>query len=164
MIEVSGEITEQDYLHAQSFHVKARPLLRLGVTLVLFGCVALIALLVLYGGSRGTTTTVLACVVPLAVLGALVLLGRFSRRRTYRKQRSLQGTHRFVLSDAGLAAESPHGSGEIRWSAFVRWEESPEIFLLYEADNLFHMLPKRWLGGDEARLEELRGLLRDHVG
>lgn len=85
---------------------------------------------------------------------------RWRYRQTYRGQPSLQGMHSYCITDAGIATESLHGKGEAGWNAFTKWREDSNLFLLYKADNLFVMLPKRWLEQASVSVDDFRSFVR----
>ena len=162
-MEIRGELTEKDYLRAQWLHMKPRRGFRAAgyVVLVLF----LLALgLAVASAVAGSAHQPLAHVLlPVLVLGGVVVLQRYQWKRIYRRQLSLQGLHTYTFSAEGIVASSAHGNGRMDWTVFIKWREDPNLFLLYQADNLFHMIPKRWLT-DDRQLAEFRALVSRHAG
>ena len=154
-MEVAGEITEQDYLRAHWLHIKPRRRYRIAgyLVLALFGLASIPVISVSVLSSQ--LELALSFFSPVVALVALAALRRHTHRRAYRGQPSLQGTHRYAFSQNQAVSESPLGKGEADWGLFTKWREDSRIFLLYQADNLSLMLPKRWFAGDEARSREL---------
>ena len=157
-MNVEGEITERDYLRAQWLHMKPRRGYRIAGYVVLALFVVACVILIVVSISLGDPAPAATLLGPVAgILFAGVLL-RWQFRRIYRRQPSLQGTHSYQFTDAGFLAVSQHGRGEASWSVFTKWREDANLFLLYQADNLFHMLPKRWFG-HVTGIEDFRSLL-----
>jgi hypothetical protein len=158
-LNIQGEITEQDYLRAQWLHMKPRKAYRVASYVVLALFAAAYALLLFESVSLGDAWAAATLLGPVAVIPLAGAFLRWLYQRIYRSQPSLQGTHSYQFTEAGFIAVSPHGRGEANWSVFTKWREDTNLFLLYQADNLFHMLPKRWFDPAEGLVEEFRGLL-----
>ena len=157
-MEAGGELTERDYLQAQWLHLKPRRRYRIaGYGVLALAVFASLSVIVASIAGRDPGMALMFFAPFLALLGVF-LLQRHLFRRAYRSQPSLRGSHRYRFSADGFAAQSEVGQGEIRWDAMTRWREGPTLFLLYQADNLFHVLPKRWFGNGGA-VEEFRTLL-----
>jgi len=156
---IRGELTGADYLSAQWLHMKPRRGYRIAgyVVMGLFG----VALLLVTAATiaEGDPHVLLTFCGPVFVLAAVFASKRHQLLRIYRRQIALQGEHRIEFSSSGLRAESSRARGELSWSMFIKYREGEEMFLLYQADNLFHMLPKRWFQGSAA-IQAFRDLLQ----
>jgi hypothetical protein len=159
MIDARGEITEQDYVHAQWLRIKPRN--RLWLLAYLFVGLGLLAAPVAIMVSLHESAT--GAILAFVLLGAAALTPasvRRSWRRIYECQPSLRGTHHIEFSDTGMVWESPHSSGRTDWGVFVSCRESPQMFILFQSSNLFNMLPKRWFGEDQRAVDQFREILR----
>jgi hypothetical protein len=58
-------------------------------------------------------------------------------------------------NDEAIFASNAMGRSRRPWGSYVRVREDEDVILMYQADNLFEMLPKAWFS-DPRRLEELR--------
>ncbi|ODT51202.1 YcxB family protein [Devosia sp. 63-57] len=88
--------------------------------------------------------------LPFAVVLALgVVLNPLLARRTYRQQRSLQGELGLSWSRDQLAFDSEYGQFAMPWSHFKRWTEDKRVFLLFESERLYRIIPKRALDADQ---------------
>jgi len=65
------------------------------------------------------------------------------------------------LTDERVKIQTPVGSTEIRWEAYIKYRETPKLFLLYPQRNLAHFIPKRILTTQQA--DELRSLITSHI-
>lgn len=157
MIELHGEITEEDYLHAQRLRITPRQwyLIVAYILVVLVGVVALTWMLEPSWKKR-TTTIVLVVIVSLVSVPRAV---RWRCRQIYRGQPGLRGLHHVKCSESGSEWESAHGSGRTDWSIYVKWRESPRMFILYQSSNLISIIPKHWFGADEQAIDQFRELL-----
>lgn len=160
-IEAEGELTERDYMKAQWLHLKPRrPLLYVGYGLLfLIGIAA--ALAVGSSASVGDTTPAIGFFAVLGLFVILVLWQWLAYRRAYRSQRTLSGTQRLLFSESGIRGAFAYGAGETEWGAFIKWRESRDLFIIYQASNLMHIIPKRWFAGEQA-VTDLRILLESH--
>ena len=62
---------------------------------------------------------------------------------------------RFTFDESGVAFETTLSETRLRWTAFQKFLETDSLFILYESDRVFHMVPKR--GFQSA--EEMTGFL-----
>ncbi|MGC2248940.1 MAG: YcxB family protein [Terriglobales bacterium] len=67
-----------------------------------------------------------------------------------------------MISETGIDSSSPTGSTQSTWSAYTRYVESRNLFLLYQAPHVFSLLPKRAFAPGEE--ESFRGLLNAKLG
>jgi len=149
-------------MRAQWLHMKPRRKYRIGLFVVV--SVVVVALVV---GVLGSISSGDFRALFMILFLSILVVAAFARRRSrfcqiYRNQPSLQGRHRYVFSDDKITAESPHGRGEVSWRAFTKWRENEHVLLLYQADNLFHLIPKRWFEDASISVDELRSLLQRH--
>jgi hypothetical protein len=58
----------------------------------------------------------------------------------------------------GLYSTGEMGQGTLKWSAFIRFQETRNLFMLYMSQSAFQVIPKRAFAGPE--LEKFRDLLK----
>jgi hypothetical protein len=97
------------------------------------------------------------------MLGLFFLFGRtWLIRRAFRRDNRLQQPFETVVSDSGIDVSSASSSSQHTWSAFTRFVETKNLFLVYQAENLVNIIPKRaFLAGEE---ESFRALLSSRLG
>lgn len=83
-------------------------------------------------------------------------------RQNWEKQPALQRPHTLEVVEGGVIIDNVLERQECRWPAFVRYAETPHLFLLYPSEISFHMVPKRALA-DEAQVKEFRALLHEMI-
>jgi hypothetical protein len=88
-------------------------------------------------------------------LGFLLLPRR--ARKLFRQQRTLHHEMSFSWSDGGSEWRRGSSVTDTPWADYHRWMETPETFLLYVNDILFHFVPKRAL--DSVQADDLRATL-----
>lgn len=161
---LSFTLSEADFLRAQALHHHPHPWVwaaqRLGGVLIL-----LAVLLSVWPAMRGDIGPLLYSGSAMLGLGILFYLYRVHlpkvSRRVYHQQKALQQPLTVEMDAAQVRWSSPTGQVSHPWGEFHRWKEDEQLFLLYHAENLFQMLPKRSLHGDEMA-ERLRGYLIQH--
>lgn len=84
-------------------------------------------------------------------------------RKLYSQQRSLQEPFDAAFDTAGMRVNNERGDAMLPWTDVHKWRESKRLFLIYQSDALFHLLPKRCFES-EAEQKGLRELLLAQVG
>jgi hypothetical protein len=67
----------------------------------------------------------------------------------------------FEAKDEGLRVEASTGHGEVNWAAFTKFQETPNLFMLYMGARMFRIIPKRALAPHE--VDAFRNLLTRHL-
>jgi len=128
------ELTENDFLEAQARHGGIR------TRLVQVWGILLVAAAVISAISHPHNYS--SFVLPL-LFGVFLLFGtKLLTRRSYRKDPRLQQHFQAVVSDTGIDFSSPTGSTQSMWSAFTRYVESRNLFLLYQSPTCFQPSPQ----------------------
>lgn len=101
-------------------------------------------------------------IVPLVPIATLMVLAAWLLPRTYRGHWAVQQhMHRpwvAEVSEDYLRLSEPLSTLEYRWGCFPGFIETPNIFVLYVAPHLFHMIPKRSFA-EETQVAAFRELL-----
>jgi len=101
-------------------------------------------------------------IVPI-LIGLYLIFGlRLGIRRSFKQDARLQQPFEAVISRDGIDVSSPTGCSKFAWSAFTRFIETKNLFLVYQAPAVFNAFPKRaFAPGDE---ESFRSLLSERLG
>jgi hypothetical protein len=89
-----------------------------------------------------------------------VALRRYFRRR-FRNDRRFQHDFTADISGEGIHIVTPSEDSRVKWSAFIRALESDKIFMLFHAEWIFSIFPKRAF--DPVGLEQFRELVRSNI-
>jgi hypothetical protein len=164
-MKVTYRITEQDYMDAHDLfcandlpkyrrlYYRARPWIGAGF----------IALQVcyLFIDPDSNRTAVLAGFIA----GGYLLYRGYGLRRSFRQlyRQDKRFEHEFTadISEEGIRVVTPTEDSHMKWASFVRILESEKIFLLFHAEWLFSIFPRRAFGLAEA--DQFRDLLRRNV-
>src|SRR5438105_2574632 len=71
-----------------------------------------------------------------------VVLPLYCKRDFHRHPGFIEETL-FLAKEEGLRVEAGTGHGEVNWSAFTKYQETPNLFILYMGARLFRIVPKR---------------------
>ncbi len=83
----------------------------------------------------------------------IFLFGPMAGRKIHRSGQLLNGPFRYAWSEDGLRVSGPRGQWQIAWQDYRACAEDDRLILLYQADNLFQIIPKHALSPAElARL------------
>jgi len=151
-MQATYNLSEKDLLEGQTCH--AGVLFRMGQ---LFGAVLLIAGLggIVFAEER------LQALIP--VLIGLILLFRIhlSAKLLFKRDFAGQDEIKLAVSDSGIEFLTGKGSGNLKWSAFLRYTETKHLFMLYSQSNIFNLIPKRAF--DPQDLLEFRQMLQQNL-
>ncbi len=164
MVQVQGRVSWSDYLRAQYLHLRPRPSWeRAGIGIVVAG-LALLAVVVWRALSGNPPSR-----FPYLLVGSLVYLALYffvfvpwRARSLFRRQKVLHVPFRIEADGDGLVISSELGEVRLPWGILRNWKESRRLFLIYHADGLFHLIPKRLFASFE-EIEAFRGLLNRNL-
>ena len=86
---------------------------------------------------------------------------RLSMKNSFKKNFAGQSETTMSASDSGLDFINSKLDSSLKWSAYVAYAESANLFLLYTQANIFNLIPKRALTADG--VDDFRALLQRHV-
>jgi YcxB-like protein len=111
-----------------------------------------------------TGAVALIVIVPgiAAPIGLLCVLQRVNRLQKRERNRSLVGPTTLHASERGICFVTQRHRVYQRWSAFEKFLEGERLFLLYENNSVFRMVPKRAFASPED-LQRFVALLLEHV-
>jgi hypothetical protein len=153
-MRVSYKLSEKDLLEARGKHggpwIKLIPII--GILLVASGLGSLVP------SSRQFPSAAGSIAMGLFLLFFLRLQVWLSFRRDTR----LQDQFEAAISDSGIDVSSSTATSTYSWSAFTRYAETKNLFLVYQSPQAFNVFPKRSFGLQEAN--EFRSLLDQKLG
>lgn len=146
----SHRINEDDYLAAQRLHMGVRSR-RWNLTAwgVLTLALALVVAIVRSDRMMWLLFALLWAFLSLMVLVALPFTHRRDLTAIYREHKRLHETSNWRFDDEALEGTSESGHGRLRWADIHSFKENDDMFLIYEARNLYYILPKRAFESDQ---------------
>jgi hypothetical protein len=82
-------------------------------------------------------------------------------RRDYRKHPNFSVPQVVNINEEGIQTVSDIAEGSAKWSAFTRFRETKNLFMIHMGSRIFRAIPKRALSASQ--IEELRQLLRSKL-
>ena len=80
-------------------------------------------------------------------------------RKAFQEDKFLQSPSTYTLSQEAFAVEGDYGKSHIPWTDFVKWKETPRLFLFYQTKWRATVFPKRFL--QQAEQERLKAWLSE---
>jgi hypothetical protein len=165
-MQVTYELTADDFRHAIIAHRNRNSLFRWAMRLVaFFWMLALVAQC--YSLFAGFDRSRLSSSFNVSFLGFVVFpyiqwgAPYFSARRQFRNSPSSQGKITLEVQDAGLRFRSATTDGSVSWKNYIRWIEDKYVFVLFPSPVIFVVVPKRAFAADQ--LGWFRETLREQV-
>ena len=166
MISFRGELTADDYVAANKLHMRRRGWRRAVwvVFWVLLGVGALLSADIAVQDPKAGLPPLLL-ILFIAVVQLFVRLLYLPRRvrRVYSQQRSLQLPFEGVCTESGIESTNANTTSRLPWSHLIRWKEGPTLFVVYQSDLMFNIVPKRCFAQPE-QVDEFRALLTERLG
>ncbi len=157
-IEYQGQLQPQDWLKANALHNGRVPWYSPRKLPLLVAAAAVGSAIGLAHG---------AVLILLLIFAASIVTYRYSLRQRGRGRfaqlKSLQVPFHSRFDEHGFRTTSAVFDDRRSWTDFVGWTENEEYFLLYEADDILRIIPKRLMGGDAA-VHQLQELFTSHLG
>jgi hypothetical protein len=167
MTEIHAQFTytSEEYAEAQRVYYQrmaprgrrffVRALIIVGILLLAVGVFLVV--------SHGDVVWTIFC---LAYGGFVVMyygpLGAWRFKRDFLRAKTLQGEKTAVVGEERVYISGAFGESKTNWTAFGRYAETPNLFVLFIPPRLFYMLPKRAFS--EADQAAIRQLLEQKIG
>lgn len=159
------KISYKDFKLAQRLHLRPRRRSRM----VLYPLLALFMLAVIcsgisfmQGNGSGSGFYILfGCMVYLFAI--FFILVPLKWKRIFRQQKFLETTFEQEFTEAALCSASELGNVSLPWNKFHKWKENKSMFIVYQSDALFHLIPKRIFQTEE-ETTRLRMILSQSIG
>jgi hypothetical protein len=160
MKSIQFQLTEADYVAAQSLYRPQSGWRRLTFAISIVAVIAAVALL-WWTDNNALLLLYAAFICCVATYNLLWI--PWKARRVFRQQKSMQAPATVAWDDNGIHARNDSGEYRHGWSDFIRWREGKTLFVLNLSDVMFLMVPKRAFP-DEQTMKGFRVSLRDNVG
>jgi len=166
LIKFGGQLTADDYVAANKLHMRKRGWKRIGwiVFWVLLGVGALLSAdIAIQDPSAGLLPLLLILFIAATQLFVRLLYLPRRIRNVYGQQRNLQLPFESVCTDSGIESSNANTTSRVPWDHLIRWKESNTLFVLYQSDLLFNIVPKRCFAQPE-QADAFRDLLTERLG
>ena len=160
-MKIHAEYQWTDYLEGLRLHMQRR---RRIVLILLLASVSVALVVLISGFERKTLLPPIA-----GLIGGLLFLQSFyglylpyRAKRIFKQQKSLHQPFTVEVTSEGLNWSSSAGDSQMPWSFFSTWRENQQVFLIYQADVMFHMVPTRAFRS-HTDLDSFRDSLEWHI-
>ncbi len=164
-MNIRGQLTWQDYLHAQSLHTQRVWWLQMlwyaALAVVVGGFLSVMIPDVAANGPAIVWTYIWLPVVIVAAAGLFyyVVIPR-GMRKLYEQHAEMSAPFDYEITQASLVVNNGYGHADHPWGTFKRWKENQELLLLYTSEARFIIIPKRLSTSDQ--LDAARSYLREN--
>ena len=140
-MEVRFTITEEEYVNANKLftELSKRTLFIYGISCAALAAIAFIA-----------ESPVLKIAAISGIVGGVIgdlcvrrVYAPIQTKKQYREYKATQEPISMSKQDGGLVFESAVGNANIEWYRIVKWRENKELILIYQARQIYHIVPKR---------------------
>lgn len=140
-MEASFTITEEEYIRANKLFTKLtqKTLIIYGVVCVVLAAIAFVA------ESPALRIGAIGAIVG-GFIGDLCVRSVYApiqSKKQYREYKAAQEPMCITKQYDGIKFESTIGSAKIDWDRIVKWRENEELLLIYQAPQVYHIVPKR---------------------
>ncbi len=164
-MNINGQLTWQDYLHAQSLHTRRvwwqQAIWYIAIVIMAAGLLSIMIPDVMANGVGVIWSHIWP---PLVLVGGVlvvyyVIIPR-GMRQLFEKKKELSDPFQYEITPGGLITSNQYGRTEHPWGEFKKWQENKHVLLLYATDVEFLIIPKRLCAAEQA--EALRADLREN--
>ena len=158
------QLAYDDYKAAMRLHLTPRRRFKIMLfpLLCFFALGCLLAVRTFLRGEGGQGLYIVAGAAAYFILLFYVLLP-YRWKKNYKQQKLLHLPFQHEFTADSLCTVAEYGNSTLPWKEFHKWREGKTLFLVYQSDNMFHMIPKR-IFQNLADQEQLRGYLTDKIG
>jgi hypothetical protein len=159
------KISYEDYKAAQQLHMKPRRGFRIVLypLLVLFALTAICVTINFVKGNCASRSfyILMGCIAYLFFVFAILFPSKW--KRIFNQQKFFELTFDYEFTESALCSASELGHVSLPWAKFHKWKENKKMFIVYQSDVLFHLIPKRIFKTEE-EISRLRAILTQSIG
>lgn len=159
-IAFQGRLDEEIYLRANTAHMGGKWALGCSAAAIVFILFGLISPLIGRGNVRAEDFALpIGIVIGVVVL---VLVYRRSMRKKWASNRLAQAAMSGEAGEEALRLETEYSKARMPWNVFLKRRMTPELVVIYGAQNLFFLFPRSFFSSDRD-WEEFRALVAAKV-
>ena len=162
-IEIDVLLELQDYLRANCWFLFRK----FKFFLVILLMVGVVYPILYFTGSIGEPTknpgeSNWVFLIPWGILLLVLVSVYFNSKKALASHKALQETIHYTFSEEGIQSDAPSSSGYNKWETLREAFETKHNFLLFLADRLMYVIPKRCFQND-GQVREFKNLLSNHL-
>jgi hypothetical protein len=158
----NGQITKEDYVHFQRLHMKQPAYVYVLVVVIL---AAVFSCYIATSPQWNSVVRIVSYLLPSLVFGVFIYI--FYKHilpnqwmKSFEQNRELSLPFGMEIDESGITITTELGRSLRPWKHFVKWKEDEQMLLLYHADNMATILPKRMF--DEKDIAFLHSMVETH--
>ena len=164
-MKINGQLTWQDYLHAQHLHTRHpwwQDLIWYSALVIVVG--GFLSVMIPDVAASGMSVVWDYIWLPIVILAGVVLfyyvfLPR-SMRHLVEEHKEMSAPFEYEITSGGLLISNQYGHGNRLWEEFKKWKEDRNFILLYLSEGQFVIIPKRLCTVDQ--VDALRTHLQEN--
>jgi hypothetical protein len=159
-IQFTGQITQKDFLQAQSLHRKTSkaPLFLGG----LFICMLIVTVITSISEPALLGTAIPVFVILIIIIAVSWGGPRLQAINIWKNSKSLQKPLSGKITEDKINLEGAYSEGSVSWKAYVSYKQSANMILLYQSPNLMNIFLKTYFK-DEKDWEDFKELVKKNV-
>ena len=140
-MEASYTMTEEEYVKANKLFTK----LSRKTVIIYLAAATLLATIAIIADSLALRLVTLGALIGGFVGDIIVrkVYAPIKTRKQYLVYKAAQEPIRVESQDYGLHFSAAIGDAKIEWDRIFKWRESPDLLLIYQAPEVYHVIPKR---------------------
>jgi len=160
-MNITYKLTLDEYQKAVSLHLnRGNRLVMLAIYIVL--AAGIVFLGTDFSDTREVITNVLAIFFSIAFYMLFVrMLSAYQAKSIYNKSPTLSHEMTLRVSGKGIKLDKKTNNATIPWSAFLKWKQDENFYLLYTGPRYFNVIPKHALTATQS--EELEAYLQKYI-
>ena len=153
---ITGTITATDYLNAQKLH-RAKTVR----WFYIISGIAILLSIIVYWFVSCKAGIILGCAGIGGAIGELTMskfILPWKVRRLHSQHKDFLSPFTYEWDSDFLMGSGVSGHSKRPWANYAKYKENESVFLLYHADNIFEVFPKKWFR-DNSQMDEFRSLV-----
>ena len=160
-MNISYQLTQEEYLQAVNLHhKKGHRLVMLAIYIVLAAMIVVVG--TDFSNTREIITNIITAFFSISFYMLFVrMLSAHQAKKVYQKSATLPYKITLKISGKGIKLDKNSNDASIPWSAFSKWKNDKQFYLLYTNPRRFNVIPVRAMS--EIQKEELDAYLKKYI-
>jgi hypothetical protein len=160
-MNITYQLTQDEYLQAVNLHHKnGSRIIRLGIYIVLAAIIVIVG--TDFSNTREIITNTIAAFFSISFYMLFVrMLTVYQAKSVYQKSATLSHEITLHISGKGIKLDKNNNNISIPWSAFIKWKNNEDFYLLYTNPRRFNVIPTRAMS--ETQKKEFDAYLEKYI-
>jgi len=160
-MNITYQLTQDEYLQAVNLHHKnGSRIIRLAIYIVLAAIIVIVG--TDFSNTREIITNIIAAFFSISFYILFVrMLSVYQAKSVYAKSAVLPYEVTLHISAKGVRLDKSDNKAAIPWSAFIKWKNNEDFYLLYTNPRRFNVIPTRAMS--ETQKKEFDAYLEKYI-